>query len=104
MKNFVANRYRTSSIRSSWGYGFDLLPGIVFNERVLTYVRLGVVRRNFSDIRQERTGLRVGLGGQTNLYKNLDLRAEYVYSQYQGTSIGIPLSDQFNLGVVYKFV
>ena len=104
VKNFPLYKSSKNSISSSWAYGFDILPGIVFNERVLAYARLGVLNRNFNDIKSERTGLRVGLGGQTNLFKNLDLRAEYVYSQYRGTSIGIPLTDQYNLGVVYKFV
>jgi opacity protein-like surface antigen len=104
IKNFPVAKSRNYSISSSWGYGFDIMPGLVFNERVLTYLRLGVLSRNFNDIQQTRGGLRIGLGGQTNLFKNVDLRAEYVYSQFHGTSLGTPLTDQYNLGVVYKFV
>ena len=104
-KNFPRGTIRTTSIRSSWAWGFDILPGVAFNDQhVLAYVRLGVLTRRFSDINQQKAGVRIGLGGQTNLYKNLDIRAEYIYAQFKHTSVGIPISDQYNLGLVLKFV
>ncbi|EKD71436.1 MAG: hypothetical protein ACD_46C00181G0001 [uncultured bacterium] len=77
----------------------------MITDYVLTYLRAGVVRARFSDMSTNKTGWQIGLGGQTNIYQNWDLRGEYVYSQYQSISgIGKPASDQVNLGIVYKFV
>lgn len=91
--------------RSSWSYGLSVLPGVMINDHVLGYVRLGVIRTRFSDQGSNNTGGQIGLGAQTNVYQNWDLRGEYVYSQYNSVSgIGKPMSHQFNLGVVYKFI
>ena len=94
------------SVRSSWSYGASLIPGIMITDHVLGYVRGGVVRTRFKDISTNRTGWQLGIGGQTNVYENWDLRGEYVYSQYGSvvTNLGRIRSDQFNLGVVYKII
>jgi len=91
--------------RTSWSYGLDIIPGYLITNDVLGYLRAGVVRTRFSDIGTNKTGWQVGIGGQTTFMPNWDLRGEYVYSQYNRTTqLGRPLSHQFNLGVVYKFI
>ncbi len=93
------------NVRSTWSYGADVLPGLMVNDNVLAYLRAGVIRRRFSGMETERTAWRAGVGGETNIYKDLDIRAEYIYSLYQSIpGIGKPQTNQFNLGLVKKFM
>lgn len=102
VRNF---KFNGNGVKSTWSYGFDLIPGIMLTDYVMGYVRAGVVRTRFSDQGTSATGWQVGIGGQTNLCQNWDLRGEYVFSAYRSvTGIGHPQADQFNLGVVYKFM
>ncbi len=110
-KNMVPHNKGIYSVKSTWGYGFDLMPGLLINDLVLGYLRIGVNQLNFPDLHTTPTGYRLGLGGQTNVYKNLDLRAEYVFNQYKPSGVinhlgGINRLDAelFNIGIVYKFV
>lgn len=98
---------RNISVKSSWSYGLSIVPGYMITDTVLGYLRGGVIRTRFNgtNVGVNDTGWQIGLGGQTNLYQNWDLRAEYIYSYY-GTvgNLGKVSSDQANLGVVYKFL
>lgn len=103
--------YETStlSIQSTWSYGASILPGYMLNERVLGYLRGGVIRTRFNRQHGDATGGQFGLGLQTALDHNWDLRAEYIWTWYNGISNGPvstanPRSTQFNVGVVYKFI
>lgn len=95
------------SNRNTWSWGLSVLPGFMLTDHVLVFARLGGQQTHFNDVNgsKNKTGWHVGLGGQTNVYQNWDVRAEYTYSQY-GTldGVGKPSTDQFLLGVVYKFV
>jgi opacity protein-like surface antigen len=103
-----------TSPRSTWNYGASVLPGVMINNDVLGYLRAGVVRSRFTSVRpngstvssnKNLTGFQVGGGAQTNVAPNLDVRGEYVYSQYQNTSVLNKVQGhQFNLGLVYKFM
>ena len=94
-----------SDMLSGWSLGGDLIPGYLINDKVLGYLRLGGVSTQFNMANVNQGAWQVGLGGQTNLNTNLDLRGEYIYSQYQAIeAMGTPHSSQFNLGLVYKFV
>ncbi len=93
-----------TSVDSTWNWGFDVLPGIMLNERVLGYARVGVISTHFNVISETKTGWQVGVGGQTNVYQNLDLRGEYIYSQYSDIDfVGTPRTNQFQVGLIYKF-
>lgn len=92
------------SVLSNWSFGGDIMPGLMITDTVLMYLRGGVVRSQFRDVQTDSTAWQVGAGGQTNLYGNLDLRAEYIFSLYQSIPvIGKPQVNQFNVGLVYKF-
>ena len=103
-----------SSVRTSWNYGFDAIPGIMMNERTLAYLRGGVVNTEFqiaTDLESQNThatGWRAGGGIQTNVYKNLDVRLEYVYNQFyrqtKPVNWGRPFMNLVNLGITYRFV
>lgn len=100
----IAN-YRTTagSTASSWGYGLSVLPGYMVTENVLGYLRLGVVKSRFTTGNSNLTGGQVGLGMETALSNNWDLRGEWVHSFYKAMRLGNPKSQQFNLGLLYKF-
>lgn len=102
VRNAINNQ---SDMQSGWSIGGDLIPGYLINDRVIGYLRLGGVSTQFNGADTNQGAWRLGGGAQTTLYKNLDLRGEYIFSQYQTIqSMGTPYSNQFNLGIVYKFV
>ncbi len=96
-----------NGLKTTYGYGISLLPGIMLTDHTLTYLRLGLVRSHFTPSQTSNrnvNGGQFGLGMQVGLTQNLDLRGEYVYTAYQSFSgISTPRQDQFNLGFVYKF-
>lgn len=96
-----------NGLKTTYGYGASLLPGIMLGEHTLTYLRLGLVRSHFtpsSSSNRNVNGGQLGLGMQLGLTQNLDLRGEYVYTAYQSFSgISTPRQDQFNFGLIYKF-
>lgn len=95
----------SSSVRSTWGYGADIIPGFMINNWVMAYLRGGISETYFNNQGSWAFGWRVGAGGQTNIYQNWDLRAEYVYTYNNHISgVGHPNTDLFNVGVVYRFV
>lgn len=90
--------------KSTWGYGLSLLPGLLLNDRVLGYLRFGVVSTRFTNVNNTAIGGQAGVGLQTPISKHFDLRAEYTYTFYNSISqLGNPKADLFNLGVVYHF-
>ncbi len=96
-----------NGLKSTYGYGASILPGIMIGEHTMTYARLGLVRSRFtpsSSSNRNVNGGQLGLGLQVGLTQNVDLRGEYVFTAYQSFSgISTPRQDQFNLGLVYKF-
>lgn len=109
------------AVNSGFNYGGDFIPGFMITDTVLGYLRIGGMRSLFSAIPSSKNtpapagfsrrvdvitnGWQVGAGSQTNLYKNLDGRAEYVYTQFQGVAIDKSKGfiSQVNIGLVYKF-
>ena len=94
-------------VKTTYGYGISFIPGVMLSDHTMGYARAGLVRSQFSSPRANATGGQLGLGMQTSLTQNWDLRGEYVYTAYRSISgangISSPKSDQFNLGVMYKF-
>src|SRR3990167_449869 len=102
--------------KEKYGYGISLLTGIALSDHTMAYGRLGVVRSKFeiketapASVSQEKslTGAQFGLGIQTSLTQNVDFRGEYDFTAYSsgnfsGNSLK-PRSDQFNIGLIYKF-
>ncbi len=94
------NYYR----RTNYGFGASLLPGYVFRESILTYLRMGVETFRYSGTLQMFTGGQLGLGMQTNISKTWAVRGEYVYT---GAGIfhnfGYVRFNIFKLGLIYLF-
>lgn len=105
----TANISDNSGLKTSYGLGLSVLPGLMVNDNTLAYARLGIVRSHFSSFQssdENRNGAQFGLGLQTTVTQNLDVRGEYDYIAYKsinagGLSFG-PRSDQFTVGLVYK--
>jgi opacity protein-like surface antigen len=72
------------------------------------YARFGVIRSRFMPKGASNntiTGGQFGLGLQTSLMQNWDIRGEYTYSAYSSLTgvAGNPRTDQATLSLVYKF-
>ena len=100
------------SAKSSWSAGLAIMPGLLITDNVLAYLRVGVLKTNFTDVATNASsgisnGGQLGLGFQIAIAMNWDLRADYIYSFYEQpreTGLGSPKTDQFNLGLIYKFL
>ena len=95
-------------LRNTYGYGVSLLPGVMISDHTMGYLRVGLVRTHFTPSGGRTStisGGQVGVGLQTTLMQNWDLRGEYTYTGYNNITnvAGAPKQDQFDLGLVYKF-
>lgn len=104
----TAELSNNNGLKTSYGYGASIIPGIMLSDQTLAFARAGVVRSRFSNASENVTGGQFGVGLQTCVTQNVDLRAEYDFTAYRGlnNSIGhidAPRQDAFNLGLVYKF-
>jgi len=95
-------------VKTSYAYGGSIIPGLMLSDHTLAFLRAGVVRSHFSNADKSKTGGEAGLGMQTTLTQNVDIRAEYDFIGYSSfhNSMGrvdSPRTDAFNLGLVYKF-
>ncbi|OGT38256.1 MAG: hypothetical protein A3F12_07350 [Gammaproteobacteria bacterium RIFCSPHIGHO2_12_FULL_38_14] len=110
------------TLEERYGYGISVIPGVMLSDHTLAYARAGIVRSNFKvkannvtssgTESNTLTGGQLGLGLQTSLTQNVDLRGEYDFTDYRsasfntggGNSIKVsPLTDSFTVGLVYKF-
>ncbi len=80
-------------------YGASIIPGVMLNDNLLAFARIGVIRTRFDHTLHDSdsstpnrtdhinvTGGQLGLGAQTNVAPNVDVRGEYVYTAYQSFS------------------
>ncbi len=93
------------SVRVNRSYDFSLLPGMLFSETTMGYLRLGVVNSNFSAVNETSTGGEIGVGLQFAVLNCWYIRGEYFYTAYGAVKDigGSPVSDTFALGAVYTF-
>lgn len=100
----TAQMSNKNNMRTSYGYRLSVLPGVMLSDQTLAYLRGGMVRTEFSNVNNMVTGAEMGVGLQTFLTQNFDLRAEYDYTAYRTVSgIHAPSADGFDLGIVYNF-
>lgn len=94
-------------LKSTYSYGFSVLPGYYLGLRTFSFLRMGVVRTRFSTAGESSTGGLMGLGMQTGITQNLDVRGEYDFVAYSAfnTYAGsvAPRQDGAMLSLVYKF-
>lgn len=108
----TANISDSRNMKTSYGFGAAVLPGVMLSDHTLAYVRGGILRARFPQGKgNTRTGGQFGAGMQTSLTQNIDLRGEYDFVSYRsynqivsGTTRKVsPRADQFSLGLIYKF-
>lgn len=118
LKKFGPNNpTQVVNARTGFSYGIDGILGYMLNPYALMYVRSGVSNTQFDIFTVNsgasvdsiyQTGWRIGGGLQANVYQNLDLRTEYIFTLYPNqtnpNNIGRQWTNLFNLGVVYRFV
>jgi opacity protein-like surface antigen len=100
-----------NGLKTSYGYGVSVLPGMMLSDHTLAFARAGIVRAHLPKQRSDSTGGELGLGLQTSLTQCIDLRGEYDFVAYRsvngitsGSTYSVsPRSDQVNLGLIYKF-
>ncbi len=102
-------------LKTTYDYGLSFIPGIQVSEHTLAYARLGWTGARFKHQDSNANGPQFGLGLQTSMTQNWDLRAEYSIATFdidKATNRWHPFSihdatvrsDQFNIGVVYRFI
>lgn len=100
-----------TQLKTTYGLGASVIPGVMLSDHTLAYARAGVLRSRFSNGNgSTQTGGQLGAGIQTCLTQNVDLRGEYDFVAYKsknyslaGTNASIaPRADQFTVGLVYK--
>lgn len=115
---------QTESIKDN--YGFRLRPGYLVAENNLLYIPVGITWGNFEYFLTPETsnipvfnkrifGWQYGVGFETAINMNLNLRLEYLYTNYDSFDINFantttrkdrkltPAVDQFTLGLSYAF-
>ncbi len=93
---FLNNLSYSQSNHINYGLGGSILPGIFLNNNTMAYTRFGIgAFRSGSSYATKAAG-QLGLGLQTSVAKKWDIRGEYVYTSNISTN-------QFNLGLLYKF-
>jgi opacity protein-like surface antigen len=97
---------QNNGLKSTYNYGASFIPGIMISDHTMTYARLGVQEAHF--IPSGATGSTVfggmlGLGIETSLTQNWDLRGEYTFGAYKSVGGNSPRSDMATMGLVYKF-
>jgi opacity protein-like surface antigen len=93
-----------NGLKTTYGYGASIIPGVMLSEHTLAFGRAGIVNSRFSNVSSNSTGGQLGAGLQTSLTQSLDLRGEYDFTAYKSVgSVGAPRQDAFTAGLVYKF-
>lgn len=103
----------TGMLKSSYGYGISVLPGYMLSDHTAAFLRAGLVRTHFSNLDKYSTGGQLGLGLQTSVTQNLDVRGEYDFTAYSAVNTAAktggwinsiaPRSDTTTLSFIYKF-
>ena len=93
----------SNNMKTSYGFGLGVLPGVMLNDSTMAYARVGYVRERFSSLNSMVNGGQVGLGLQTSVTQNIDVRGEYDYTDYKNVgAVRSPRADEYTLGLVYK--
>lgn len=116
----------TSSLRQQYVYGARVLPGFQATDSTSFYGIVGVARGHFvttgsvtaniTDVsgssKVDLNGYQLGLGTKTDVYKNIAVRTDLIYTGYQSktfestdgsTSKIQPSTVEANVAAVYKF-
>lgn len=98
------NPNNLGSLRATYSYGASILPGINFDNTIIGYGRLGIIRTRFDNLGKVKSGTEYGVGLQWNLNDLWSARGEYDYTKYNNiANIGHPSSNTYSIGLMYRF-
>lgn len=93
-----------NKMKTSYGYALSILPGLMMNDSTVAFARAGFTRIRFTNVNKMSSGALVGLGMQTSFTQHIDIRGEYDYTSFNEIGgINTPRTDEYTLGMVYKF-
>lgn len=102
---FSDNHGSHSSARVTHSFGASLLPGIVLDNQMIGFARLGIVNTEFSGPNVNKNGGQLGVGVQGAITPNWSYRAEYIYTSYRSIAgLGSAKSNEIGLGAIYQFL
>jgi opacity protein-like surface antigen len=95
----------SDSLHISREFGLTFLPGIRISRDTLTFLRMGIVNSRFSTGDKSRFGAEFGVGLETELTENWDIRGEYDFTTYRSLSsaTGNPRGDSYSVAFVDRF-
>lgn len=99
----AAKKFNGNGLQSRYSFGASVIPGVMITDHTMAFARAGVVRTRFKGEDKGRNGAQIGLGVQTSLTSNVDLRGEYDYTRYRSVHNYKPQANAFTVGLVYKF-
>ena len=91
-----------NGLKSSYGIGASIIPGVMISEHTMAYARAGLVRTHFTSLGTNVNGGQLGLGMQADINHDWAVRTEYDYTAYRTTHNVTPRADEFKVGLVYK--
>jgi outer membrane immunogenic protein len=98
------------SVEKKYSYGVAARAGYLLNDKILGYGVVGWERGKFEakdatdKVSEELNGIRVGLGVETFVQKNISLRGELNYVDWKGKDgFGNGHEYRANVGVAYHF-
>lgn len=93
----------SNNMKTSYGFGLSVLPGVMLNDNAMAYARVSYVKSRFSSLNSMVNGAQFGLGLQTSITQNMDVRGEYDYTDYANVgAVRSPRADEYTVGLVYK--
>jgi len=123
---YVHHNFMNTSYKATPTFGISVLPGYIFADNTLLYVRMGYSNTDFqlsttgaglSNVSQHVSGFRFGFGVKKALFNNISIRMEYTQVRYQSTSFTTvdtasnvtnttsirPQTGEVEIGLLYNF-
>jgi opacity protein-like surface antigen len=89
--------------RANYGLGASVIPGVMLTRDTMAYGRIGVKASQYHGSNSTHTGGQLGLGVQTSIAQNWDVRGEYDYTGYGIiNNFTKKATNQVGVGLVYK--
>lgn len=101
------NTFGIASLKPSYSYGGDIVPGYNLDDYIHVFIRLGVLSTKFENLNVNLTAWQAGAGADIAFSCNSRwrLRGEWNFARYRSTStVGVIEDGQYSAGFVYRFM
>lgn len=101
----LTNNYvnRDDSMRMTPKFALSFIPGIMFSQDAMGFLRIGLAEGNLSAQSTWRPGFLAGIGLESAITPCWSVRAEYTYTVFSSVTTGTPRSDEYTVGFKYSF-